>query len=732
MGKDIFFDLNPIQKEAVNSTEGPLLILAGAGTGKTKVLTSRIVNILQQKLAKASEILAVTFTNKAAKEMKERVELLLGYSADSFWIGTFHSIGLRILRRHYTELGLKPNFSIINTDDAEKIIKQILLDKNLDLKQYPASMISNSLSRLKDKNVLFNNVPLSEDKPVGTTTLSVVYGIYQARLQELNVVDFGDLLLLCVDLFRQFPDIVELWQQKFRYILVDEYQDTNTLQYIFIRILAAKYHNICCVGDDDQSIYSWRGAEIANILRFEKDFPGAKILRLEQNYRSTNPILKVASSLIAKNSARWDKTLWTDNEEGLKVKLFEASNGKHEAEQISRLVDTLVRKGHKYKNVAILVRATFQTREIEERLIFNRIPYKFIGGNKFFDRLEIKDAVAYLRLFNQKYDDMAYLRIINSPKRGIGESSLQKIRAYAGANKLSMFAASKDILGKKIVSAKVENELKTFLESFSHWQELAPKISLSNLTKQILEESGYLYMWETEKTQESKDRVDNLKELWNSMHNYTSLEEFLEHVSLVSDKDEEQQDNKVAVMTLHGAKGLEFDIVFLPGWEEGIFPNQRSMDETGDLALQEERRLAYVGITRAKQDLYISYANNRQMYGNWQACLPSRFIKDINPEFLEKLEHGYMGGGYSSSYELGSGPITRDNYLGREDYQEGYESSDNYYINKSPISSIKIGQRVAHPTMGLGLVESLQGPIAQVKFDSFGQKKIMISFLKHI
>lgn len=746
MSLNIFSDLNDVQKEAVQSINGPLLILAGAGTGKTKVLTSRIVNILNQGLARTHEILAVTFTNKASKEMKERVELLLGYPVDGFWIGTFHSVGLRILRRHYIEAGLLPNFTILDMDDCEKIIKQILLESNVDTKKFPSSMVSNTIGRLKDKNILPDTVPNADNKMIGSTSLVEIYTSYQRRLKELNCVDFGDLLLLCVDLFRQFPDILEEWQTRFKYIMVDEYQDTNSLQYLFVRVLALKHNNICAVGDDDQSIYSWRGAEIANILRFEEDFAGAKVLRLEQNYRSTTPILKVASSIISKNSERWEKTLWTDKTEETKVKLFEAFNSKQEADFVATSINDLVRRGLRYNQVAILVRATFQSREIEERLMFNAVPYRFIGGSRFYDRLEIKDIIAYLRLLYQSYDDMAFLRIINVPKRGIGNSSIDKIQGFAREKGLSLYNASKEALGKSIIPKKAENELSSFIECFEQWKYSAHEKSLGAIAKEVVEGSGYMDMWIAENTVESKSRVENIKELFMALESFKSLEEFLEHVSLVSDKEDESEDNKVTLMTLHGAKGLEFDTVFLPGWEEGIIPNQRSIDDLGELGVEEERRLAYVGITRAKKDLYISFSRNRQMYGQWQSCVGSRFIDEMNFDYVQKINESnsvekIMNDPYVSKAFYGnksSGGLGSSGYHGGSSYEkksfgtEGFKSIDDFRPKKTEFRGIKTGMRVNHSIMGEGEVISVQGPIATVNFDKDGSKKIMVSFLSEV
>lgn len=725
-----FDKLNKVQHEAVHTLEGPLLILAGAGTGKTKVLTSRVVNILNSGLAKTSEILAVTFTNKAAKEMKERIEHMLGYPADGFWLGTFHSIGLRILRRHTAEAGLSHNFTILDPDDCEKILKQILLDKNIDTKKYSPKLISNTIAKLKDKNFMPDSVPDIENRLIGVVTLVEIYTKYQERLRSLNAVDFGDLILLCIHIFAQFPDILEYWQTRFRYIMVDEYQDTNAIQYIFIRLLGLKHQNVCCVGDDDQSIYSWRGAEINNILRFEKDFTGAKVLRLEQNYRSTLPILQVAASLIAKNADRWEKSLWSEQKEGAAVKIYETLNSKQEAETLCNLIMESKKSGYHYKNIGILVRAIFQTREIEESLLTHAIPYKIVGGKKFYDRLEIKDAIAYLRLLYQHNDDMAYFRIINVPKRGIGESSVNKIRQFANEKATSMLQASKLIIGEKILSAKVENQLQEFTNLFGNNELESHEIVLTEITKQLLENSGYIAMWQEEEGIEAESRLENINELYSSLKNYSNLEEFLEHVSLVSDHDDEYQDNKVSLMTLHAAKGLEFDVVILPGWEEGLLPHQRSLEENGDLALQEERRLAYVGITRAKKELHILYAKNRQAYGNWTSSIPSRFLEEIDSKLLEPIK---QGDGLTADERIMQDPYLRRKLYGNTDKENNFVKSNYQTVENIALNSnLKVGYKVKHNTMGEGIIEKIQGPIATVRFANNNIKKIMVTFLKKV
>ncbi len=711
---NILENLNDVQKEAVETIEGPLLILAGAGTGKTKVLTTRVVNIINKQAAYPSEILCVTFTNKAAFEMKDRIHKMLSdIPIHSMWIGTFHSIGLRILRRHFAEAGLKPNFIILDPDDCERIIKQILIDHNVDVKKHSPKYIANTISTLKDKNITVSNFPVSLDDIYGTMSLSQIYNIYNNRLKAVNSVDFGDLLQLCVNLFIQFPDIVDFWQSKFKFVLVDEYQDTNLLQYTFIKILAAKYHNLCCVGDDDQSIYSWRGAEVENILRFEKDFKGAKVLRLEQNYRSINPILKAASSLISANTKRWKKTLWTDKEDKNTVKLFEANSSKDEAQFICDKILEFKKEGAPYKDNAILVRAAYQTRELEERLQFNGIDYQLIGGLSFYDRAEVKDTIAHLRLLNQKYDDMAFLRIINNPKRGLGESALNKIREIANTNNTSLYLASEFILGQGILSAKQDHALNEFVSAFTKVEQ-NQGLKLREITENILKNTGYLNMYEIEGTTEAKDRIENIKELYRALDSYSSLEEFLESVSLrVDTEDEEGNDNKVCIMTLHRAKGLEFNCVFLPGWEEGILPNQRALDEGGEKSLEEERRLAYVGITRAKKKLFVSYCKSRNMYGSWQECVGSRFILDMGND-IERIN--------TSVYVTKD--KTKHNFVNNIDFTSF--SSNNMNAN------FRQGQQVQHNSLGKGVIVSLSGPIATVNFEVHGTKKIMVSFLKEV
>jgi len=730
--QDILNSLNKVQQEAVTTTEGPLLVLAGAGTGKTKVLTSRVAYIIKQNLARPFEILAVTFTNKAASEMKERIASLAGDLGKDLWVGTFHSICLRILRRFYEAAGLKSNFIILDTEDSQKVLKQIMVDLNIDIKTTPVRLVASLIAKLKDKVIFPEDVPYSENNNLGGNNirLSQVYKEYNQKLKDLNAVDFNDLLLLCVKIFKEQPEILEFYQKKFKYILVDEYQDTNILQYQLLKMLALKNGNICCVGDDDQSIYSWRGAEIANILSFNDTFKDAKILRLEENYRSTTQILETASAVIANNGARWGKTLWTSKQDGQKIIIHECVDSNSEAKLIATEIARFYRDGFNYNEIAILVRAGYQTREIEENLLKEHIPYKIIGSNKFYERLEIKDALAYLRLCFNLSDNLAFERIINVPKRGIGAKALEKIREVAGSYKLSYFAAVELMLQNQAITGKVVNELQNFVTQIHNWRNQIEKTSLTELTEKILEESGYLAMWRDERTEESKMRLENLIELLNSLSDFNSLEEYLEHVSLIISVDDLNEDNKVSLMTLHAAKGLEFHVVFLSGWEEGIFPSARSIDETGEKGLEEERRLAYVGITRAKEKLIVSYSKRRVTFGSWQDCMPSRFIKEMGTKHIEfKKQQAFDS---TWSYE---GYNKRSGF--KENYQEKSFNSHPYWNNSSSKSFSKTigfnkGEKVKHQSFGVGIVKKQEGPLLYIDFESHGEKKIMADFVSKV
>lgn len=731
--EDIMKGLNSVQKEAVETTDGPLLLLAGAGTGKTKVLTSRIANIILKGLARPSEILAVTFTNKAATEMKHRISNLVYGDGYDWWVGTFHGIALRILKQFYSYVGLQDKFIILDTEDVEKIFKQILEDSNIDPKAMPIKFINNTISRLKDKGITaeeaskHNNVWSSFNLHGSVDSLQSIYLKYQQRLQEMNAVDFGDLLMLCVELFKKHPEVLNHYQDKFQYILVDEYQDTNIVQYLFLKALAFKHHNICCVGDDDQSIYSWRGAEIVNILRFSEDYKDAKVLRLEQNYRSTTNILGAATSLVTKNNKRWGKELWTDKKNNSKVKVIECTDSNSESrfivEEIKKIVNGTVEnnqdlQNQNYSDIAVLVRAGFQTRSIEEKLLRENIPYKIVGGNKFYERMEIKDSVAYLRLIYQLSDDMAFFRIINTPKRGVGPTTIAKIREVATSNRMSMFKATEYMLSNGGIPPKLSGVLSDFVMKINFWNANINNESLAVLAQKVLEEFGYINYWREEKTEESKTRLDNINELLNSLTTFVSLEQYLEHISLVLDVDEKDDQNKVSLMTLHAAKGLEFNTVFLSGWEEGVFPSARSVEESGENALEEERRLAYVGITRAKLYAVISYSKNRIVYGNMQPGEPSRFIKEIDQQFIKHVKQA----SYKSPFIDNNSNSFSSSFKGGNTFSQPQE-----YIHK-----LAKGTRVMHQTYGYGVVESQGGAIVTVNFEDFGEKSIKINFLEKI
>jgi len=641
--------LNPEQHLAVTTTDGAVLVLAGAGTGKTRVLTTRIANILNQHLAYPGQILAVTFTNKAAREMAERVDTLIAgkpqesheqrRSATLNWLGTFHSIAAKILRRYAHHLGFSQSFSILDADDQLRLIKQLVNEHRLDDKQNPPKALLSIIQSWKDQGLVPEKVGNTEGGGIASRAL-LIYNAYQARLKTLNAMDFGDLLLYNLVLFTSFPEAYQEISHRFKYILVDEYQDTNVAQYLWLRMLARPHHNICCVGDDDQSIYGWRGAEVGNILRFEQDFAGAKIIRLERNYRSTGNILAAASRLIAQNDTRLGKTLWTEDAEGEKVRVVSLWDGDEEARFVGDEVDILHRNKNPLKEMAILVRAGFMTRAFEERFLTMGIAYKVIGGLRFYERQEIRDAIAYLRVLAQPDDDLAFERIINVPKRGIGAATLETLHSYARSQNISLMRATHILLENKAFKGKLYNSLNTLLEGFEHWRSMIGFNPISELTDIILDESGYKAMWKSDKSPEALGRLENLKELIRAMGEFESLTAFLDHVGLVTDMANETTNEMVSIMTLHAAKGLEFDHVFLPGWEEGLFPNQRSLDETGKSGLEEERRLAYVGITRAKKTCTISFAGSRRIYNQWQSNIPSRFLSELPQEHIEVIRRG--------------------------------------------------------------------------------------------
>ena len=638
INKDYLKNLNDAQKEAVLCLEGPLLIVAGAGSGKTKVLTSRIANIIIEKRAFPNQILAVTFTNKAAKEMQNRVSALLGSKAVGLsWLGTFHSICAKLLRKHASAANLNSNFTIVDTDDQIRLIKNICKAENIDTKQLSPRYILAIIDRWKNKGFYPNEVIINK-KDIYEKTILPLYKIYQQKLTDLNSCDFGDLILHTVKILEFNADIREIYSKNFKYILVDEYQDTNFIQSKWLNLLSEKNKNICCVGDDDQSIYSWRGAEIKNFLEFDQVYENTKIIRLEQNYRSTQNILSVASHLIAKNQKRVGKTLITTMEEGELVQLNCFKNGKDEAIGISDEIEKKIKKNYSFNNVAILVRAIFQTREFEERFLKIGMPYRILGGTKFYERAEIKDCVAYLRLIYQEKDDLAFERIVNNPKRSIGDSSLKNIHEFAKENNLNLERASIKMLEKNLIKPKAKIGLNLFINSLSKWRNdfLVKKSNHIKLLQVVLDESGYSAMLKNKKDLENENRLENIKELLSAMKEFDNLESFLEHVSLATSVDQEWEGEKINMMTMHASKGLEFDVVFLPGWEEGLFPHQKSIEEKGQSGLEEERRLAYVGITRAKKKAIISFSMNRFYQGDWIDSMASRFLDELPEENLDK------------------------------------------------------------------------------------------------
>ncbi len=631
-------DLNKEQTAAVFNTEGPTLVVAGAGSGKTKVLTSRMAYLVQQKKAWPNQILCVTFTNKAAKEMRNRVISLLGGELKSIsWLGTFHSISVKFLRRHAEAIGLKSNFTILDTDDQKKLVRNICKAENIDAKKISPQFILALIDKWKNKGLLPEEVKSSK-KDIFEKQILKVYNIYQGKIRDLNCCDFGDLILYCVKLFEKNPDIKKIYSNNFKYILVDEYQDTNFIQNKWLQLIINEKQNICCVGDDDQSIYSWRGAEIKNFLSFDKVYPKCKIFRLEQNYRSTKNILDSASFLISHNKDRLGKKLWSDGKKGDLVKLNCYKNGKEEARGVGSVIEENIKKKNSLNNIAILVRAIYQTREFEERFLKIGVNYRIIGGIKFYERAEVKDVICYLRIINQKFDDLAFERITNTPRRGLGEATIKQLYEFSSKNKICLEDSARKLLQLNQFKPKIKSSIKHLLELISKWRSDLKKNKHYDLLKIILDESGYSAMLKNKKDLENENRIENLKELLRAMHDYDNLQGFLEHVALATSIDQEWEDEKVNVMTMHAAKGLEFDTVFLPGWEENLFPHQKSLEEKGDFALEEERRLAYVGITRAKKKAYISFAMQRSWHGEWMDSLPSRFVNELPEESIEKNE----------------------------------------------------------------------------------------------
>ena len=743
-------DLNPEQRAAVEALQGPVLMLAGAGTGKTKALTTRIVHLLNTGTARPHEILSVTFTNKAAREMKNRVGRQLGEMVEGMpWLGTFHSICVKLLRRHAELVGLKSNFTILDTDDQLRLLKQLVQAAGIDDKRWPARALAGVIDHWKNRAWGPENIPASEASAYDGKGV-LLYAQYQHRLKELNAVDFGDLLLHVVMIFQQHGDVLEQYQRWFRYILVDEYQDTNVAQYLWLRLLAGGHKNICCVGDDDQSIYGWRGAEVGNILRFEKDFPGAKVIRLEQNYRSTPHILAAASGVIAGNKGRLGKDLWTQAEEGEKVRLIGHWDGEEEARWIGEEAEALQRGTRGLRPVslddmAILVRASHQMRAFEDRFLTIGLPYRVIGGPRFYERLEIRDAMAYFRLVVSPSDDLAFERVVNTPKRGLGDKAQQKIQMTARQNGVPLIEGARILLVEKGLTGKGATELDRFVDGVTRWGRMAGDggISHMELAEIILDESGYTTMWQNDKTPEAPGRLENLKELVKALEQFENLQGFLEHVSLIMDNESGEAGEKISIMTLHAAKGLEFPAVFLPGWEDGLFPSQRSMDESGQMGVEEERRLAYVGITRAEELCTISFAGNRRVYGQWQSQMPSRFIDELPEAHVEVLTPpGLYGGGYgaagmSAGIEARAAEANVYNSPGwrrlqaRAGARQTRQSKEtrNTVIDSQVISSHTVGERVFHQKFGYGVIVAIEGDKLDIDFEKAGLKKVVARFI---
>ncbi|MCC6918388.1 MAG: UvrD-helicase domain-containing protein [Alphaproteobacteria bacterium] len=742
--------LNDPQREAVLTQDGPVLVLAGAGTGKTRVLTTRLAHLLYSRKAYPGQILAVTFTNKAAREMKERIGMLIGGVVEGMqWLGTFHSIGARMLRRHAELVGLKSNFTILDDDDQLRLLKQIISAAGLDEKRHPPRQLLALIDRWKNRGWLPEDVPQGESYGYAAGKGAVFYAAYQHRLKELNAADFGDLLLSTIKILREHPDILEEYRRRFVYMLVDEYQDTNIAQHQWLKLLAGERRNICCVGDDDQSIYAWRGAEVENILKFERDYPGAKIIRLEQNYRSTPEILDAASHIIKENRSRHGKTLHTEAEAGSRVTVLSVWDAEEEAREIGSELETLQRRGERLASAAILVRAAHQMREFEERFVAIGLPYRVIGGPRFYERQEIRDALAYLRVVAQPDDDLAFERIVNKPKRGLGDKAIQDIQSAARRMGISLASAARRLADSDEMTGKARSALRQLMDGFERWRAAMASLPHPDLATLVLEESGYVEMWQADKSIEAEGRLDNLKELIRSMEGFENLIGFLEHVSLVMEAEQNETGDKVSIMTLHGAKGLEFDTVFLPGWEEGLFPSQRSMDESGLAGLEEERRLAYVGITRGKKHVQISHAANRRTHGLWQSALPSRFISELPQNAINLKEGtGYGGAGYG-----GRSGFT-ENRWSAGDFSSSYDSpgwrraqnaaQSGAARSRPPMleahatlvahsdpdpAGYERGDNVLHAKFGRGRVTTVDGNKLTVRFEDGSEKKVLSAFL---
>ena len=722
---DYLTKLNDEQREAVETTEGPLLVLAGAGPGKTRVLTTRFAHILLTNRAYPNQVLAVTFTNKAAREMRERVGTLLGRPAEGLWLGTFHALCARMLRRHAEHVGLTPSFSILDTDDQTRLLKQVMEALKIDPKRWTPQAVMGVLQRWKDRGQSPERVPESEEGEFAHGRMREVYAQYQSRLRALNAADFGDLLLHMTEILRTQPDVLAQYHRSFRYILVDEYQDTNVVQYLWLRLLAQQHRNICCVGDDDQSIYSWRGAEVENILRFEHDFPGAKIVRLERNYRSTAPILAAAAGLIANNAGRLGKTLRSGltDAQGDRVSVVSLWDSDEEARMVGERVEAWRREGCKLAEMAILVRAGFQTRAFEERMITLAIPYRVVGGLRFYERAEIRDAIAYMRVLRQPSDDLAFERIVNLPRRGVGDVALRAMHASAREQGIALSVAAFQLAQAGVLKGRPREAMRELGAGFARWREMLETDGHVTTIATMLDESGYTEMWRQDKSVEAPGRLENLKELVRAMADFENLSGFLDHVSLVMENEEQAEADRLSMMTLHAAKGLEFDHVFLPGWEEGVFPSQRTMDESGTKGLEEERRLAYVGLTRARRRAVVSHAANRRIYANWQSSIPSRFIDELPEDHTERAGSAALARAaqVNAPSVFNNGPL-----IARR--PEAWENPG----RPARTDKIAVGERVFHEKFGYGEVTATDDDRLDINFEKAGAKRVMDRFVAKV
>ncbi len=728
----MILSLNSAQQRAVEATEGPVLVLAGAGTGKTRVLTTRLAYLLRTGKAFPGQILSVTFTNKAAQEMKHRVSALMGGApVEGWWLGTFHALAARMLRRHAELVGLTSSFTILDQDDQVRLIKQLMEAENIDTKKSPAKAVADRIGSWKDKGLAPSDIPAHEAGDFANGKLLTLYGQYQQRLRTLNAADFGDLLLHMIRIFKdpKNADVLADYHRRFKYVLVDEYQDTNVAQYLWLRLLAKGSGNICCVGDDDQSIYGWRGAEVDNILRFEKDFPGATIVRLEENYRSTGHILAAANAVIANNEGRLGKELFTSEGNGEKIRVKGLWDGEAEARWVGEEIESLQLKKYALNDMAVLVRAGFQTREFEERFIKLGLPYRVIGGPRFYERMEVRDALAYMRVINQPNDDLALERIINTPKRGLGDTTIQTLYTHARAKGISLYTAIFDLTQTDELKPKVRATLMKLMDDFERWRGLVSSTHHAALAGIVLDESGYTDMWKADKAPDSPGRLENLKELVSGMEEFDSLAIFLEHVSLVMEHQNNDASDQVTIMTLHGAKGLEFPAVFLPGWEEGLFPSQRSMDENGLKGLEEERRLAYVGITRARARSYISHVANRRMYGNWINAIPSRFVDELPAAHIETETDISQGGNFGRSQHWDSSGFGEQFASRRTSFIEGSTKRIESKPDTANMNGFARGARVRHEKFGKGTIIHMDGQKLDIAFDTGGTRRVIDSFV---